>query len=41
MENANNLICKYDDTKDDISNVLLDIYANFVQRELHDILSLK
>ena len=32
-----NLICIYDDTKDDLSKVLLDIYANFVERELNNI----
>lgn len=32
-----NLICIYDDTKDDLNKVLLDIYANFVERELNNI----
>lgn len=32
-----NLICIYDDTKDDLIKVLLDIYANFVERELNNI----
>lgn len=32
-----NLICIYDDTKDELNKVLLDIYANFVERELNNI----
>lgn len=32
-----NLICIYDETKDDLRKVLLDIYANFVERELNNI----
>lgn len=34
MENDNNLICIYDDTKENINKILLDIYANFVESEL-------
>lgn len=37
MENNNDLICIYDDTKEDINKILLDIYANFVKRELQNI----
>lgn len=37
MENNNDLICIYDDTKEDINKILLDIYAKFLQRELQDI----
>lgn len=36
MDNTN-LICIYDDTKEDIDKLLLDIYANFVERELKNI----
>lgn len=31
----NNLICIYDDTKDDINKILLKIYANFVESKLN------
>lgn len=37
MDNNNDLICIYDDTKEDINKILLDIYANFVKRELQNI----
>lgn len=37
MGNNNDLICIYDDTKEDINRVLLDIYGNFVERELSNI----
>lgn len=37
MGNSNDLICIYDDTKEDINKILLDIYANFVKRELQNI----
>ncbi len=36
MENNSDLICIYDDTKENINKVLLDIYAKFVQRELQN-----
>lgn len=39
MENNNDLICMYDDTKENINNVLLDIYANFVEDELQNIVN--
>lgn len=31
------LICIYDDTKEDIKKVLLDIYTNFIENELRKI----
>lgn len=37
MKNNNDLICIYDDTKEDINKVLLDIYAKFVEKELANI----
>jgi hypothetical protein len=37
MENGNNLICIYDDTKEDIRKILLDIFANFIEKELENI----
>lgn len=37
MDNNNDLICIYDNTKEDINKILLDIYANFVKRELQNI----
>lgn len=33
----NDLICIYNDTKEDVNELLLDIYANFVERELKNI----
>ena len=39
MENGNNLICIYDDTKEDIRKILLDIFANFIEKELENISS--
>ena len=33
----NKLICIYDDTKEDINKVLLDIYTNFIENELRKI----
>lgn len=33
----NDLICIYNDTKEDVNKLLLDIYANFVERELKNI----
>ena len=33
----NDLICIYDDTKEDVYKLLLDIYENFVERELKNI----
>jgi len=37
MDTENNLICIYDDTKEDITKILLNIYANFVENELINI----
>lgn len=33
----NDLICIYNDTKEDVNKLLLDVYANFVERELKNI----
>ena len=33
----NDLICIYNDTIEDVNKLLLDIYANFVERELKNI----
>ena len=37
MKEENNLICIYDDTKEDLKQLLLDIYATFIERELDNI----
>lgn len=37
MENKNQIICIYDDTKEDINNILLNIYLDFAERELQNI----
>ena len=37
MENKNQIICIYDDTKEDINNLLLNIYLDFAERELQNI----
>jgi len=34
MKDDNNLICIYDDTKENTNKMLLDIYTNFVESEL-------
>ena len=34
MENEDNLICIYDDTKEPLDKVILDIYASFIESEL-------
>lgn len=34
MKEENNLICIYDDTKEDLKQLLLDIYTTFLEREL-------
>lgn len=34
MKIEDNLICIYDDSKDNIIKILLDIYANFIESEL-------
>ena len=36
MEN-NNLICIYDETKDNLNNLLIDIFTHFVENELENI----
>lgn len=36
MEEENNLICIYDNTKGTLAKLILDIYANFVEGELND-----
>lgn len=36
MEN-DNLICIYDETKEDLSKLLLDIFAHFIENELENI----
>lgn len=38
MKFEDNLICIYDDSKDNITKILLDIYADFIESEL-DLLS--
>lgn len=32
--NENKLICIYDDKKEDLKNLLLEIYTNFLEEEL-------
>lgn len=32
------LICIYDDTKDSVQLLLLDIFSNFVERELNEVI---
>ncbi len=34
MNDCKNLICIYDDTKEDLTQLLLNIYAKFVEKEL-------
>lgn len=34
MKIEDNLICIYDNSKDDITKILLDIYADFIESEL-------
>ena len=34
MENIDNLICIYNDDKDNIKNIMLKIYSEFVENEL-------
>jgi hypothetical protein len=34
MEDENDVICIYDDTKESLDKCILKIYANFVEREL-------
>ena len=36
MSDEKKIICIYDDTKENLNKILLDIYANFVQRELNN-----
>ena len=36
MDN-NNLICIYDDTKEDLNTLLSDIFAHFIENELRNI----
>lgn len=35
MNNEENLICIYDNSKDDITKILNDIYADFINNELN------
>ena len=35
----NNLICIYDDTKEDLDKILLDIYAKYIEKEVENIMN--
>lgn len=36
MENIDNLVCIYNDDNDDIKNIMLKIYSEFVETELKE-----
>ena len=35
MKDGDNLICIYDNTKENINEIMLKIYATFIERELN------
>lgn len=37
MKEESNLICIYDDTKEELNQLLIDIYATFIEREIENI----
>lgn len=36
MGNIDNIICIYDEKKDDIENIILKIYSEFIENELNE-----
>lgn len=37
MEDQNNVICIYDDTKDELSKIIIKIYEKFLENEMENL----